>query len=329
MKLSERCLPSHLRVTCVAGVACVALLILTPCPIWPRALPPSGVFAKTATVSFYVVDGMGNGDLHGGKVKSFKNLQTGRDLAARFHLDRFLEQEARRVPFGHYDLVLVQPGFPDLERPVDVLQSEVDLEVCVTTATVHIVPALYASGGYMDFEAKVVSFKGDDYGLDLASRFEKNTVTNVPYGLYDLRVQNQGFDSVEQHVDVFQPEVWVLIQPIVGEIGDRYLGPTMALSGTIKNLDPAEEPIYVRLVNIFPDRIFTPAADTKVAISGNSGTFTVAAGLSYGCYTLVTFGRSGILDFRKIDLTPNYSQNSVVIDLSEKSKNVLGKELPN
>lgn len=319
MKSPKRCSLPNWRVKYVVGVALVALLILTPCPTWPRALPPSGVFTKTATVSFYVVDGMGKGNLHGGKVKSFKNLQTGRDLAARFHLDRLLEQEARRVPFGHYDLVLAQPGFPDLERPVDVLQSEVDLEVCVTTATVHIVPALYASGGYMDFEAKVVSFKGDDYGLDLASKFEKNTVTNVPYGSYDLRVENQGFSPVEQYVDVFQPEVWVLIQPMVGEIGDRYLGPTMTLSGTIKNLDSAEEPIYVRLVNIFPNRIYIPADDTKVVVSGNSGTFTLAAGLSYGWYSLVTFGRTGILDFRRIEVTPDFKQEPIVIDLDGKA----------
>lgn len=275
---------------------------------------------KTATVSFFVDDAMGHSDLQRGVVKSFKNLKTGRDLAARFHLNRMLEPEAHKIPFGHYDLVFAQPGFPDLERPVDVLQSDVDVQLCVTTATVHIVPILPLSGKYADFEAKVASFKGDDYGLDLASRFKKNTVTNVPYGTYDLRVENQGFYSIEQYVDVFQPEVWVLIRPILGTVEESTLGPAVILSGTIKNLDPAEEPIYVRLVSIFPDRLYTAAADTKVAVSGNSGTFTLAGVLSPGSYSLVTFGRSGILDFRKVGVTAPYRQNSIVIDLSKNAK---------
>lgn len=304
------------RAASVSGILCVTLLVVAGSGrVWSWPF-------KTATVSFFVDDAMGHPDLQRGVVKSFKNLKTGRDLAARFHLNRMLEPEARKIPFGHYDLVFAQPGFPDLERPVDVLQSDVDVELCVTTATVHIVPILYsASGRYMDFEAKVASFKGDDFGLDLASRFKKNTVTNVPYGTYDLRVENKYFYTIERKVDVFQPEVWVLIQPILDDLGDRTLGTTMTLSGTIKNLDPTDEPIYVRLVNIFPDSMYTAAAgDTKVIVSGNSGTFTLAVALSRGTYTLVTFGRSGILDFRKVEITDLYRQNPIVIDLSKNAK---------
>jgi hypothetical protein len=326
MKSSQRCLPLNLGVTCAAAVACIASLTLTPCPIWARELPPSGGFANTATVSFDVMDGMGNGNLHGGKVRSFLNLKTGRDFAGRFHVNRFLDHEANRIPYGRYDLKFDQPGFPEIERPVDVHEHEVDLEVCVTTATVHIMPVLYTSGAYIDLEAKVVSFKGDDYGLDLASRFKTNTAANVPYGTYDLRVKNQGFASVEQYVDVFQPEVWVLIQPIVGETGDRVLAPTTTLSGTIKNLDPAEEPIYVRLVNIFPNRIFVPADDAKVAVSYNSGTFTLVGGLSPGWYTLVTFGRTGILDSRRVEVTADFKQEPIVIDLGGKRGRALKRQ---
>lgn len=305
----------------VAGAACVALLMFVGAgELW---LP----LTRSARVSFGVVDGLGRGNLRGGTVKSFKNLKTGRDLAKHFHLNRFLWQEATGVPYGSYDLKFDQPGFPERERPVQVAQHEVDFEVCVRTATVHIVP-VYTFGKYSDLEAEVKSFKNDEYALDLASSFKRNTATNVPYGTYELRVENPAFFTVKQQADVFQPEVWVLIQPIVGSVESTFPAPTVTLSGTVKNLDPDEEPIYIRLVDVFPGTAFSAAVDTRVAVSGNSGTFTLTGTPSSGEYSLVTFGRSGILDFRRIEVTEDFTR-SIVIDLGRNTKNVSGTRGPN
>jgi len=299
------------------GVACAALLgILGSATLWP--------WSKTGAVYLYVVDGL-SADPKVGQIKSFKNKQTGHDLAKTFRMDHHQQVKATGVAYGHYDLKLDQPGFPEVERSVDVFQPEVDLYVDVRTATVHLVP-IHALGGSMDLEPKVVSFKGDAYGLDLASSFKANTARKVPYGVYDLLVEDRGFDPYKEQVDVLQPEVWVLAPLQVGRLGPAS---TQILSRTVKNLDPNEEPIYIRLVSVFPDGVDSPAIDSKLDISGNSGIFDLIGVFSSREYALMTIGRSGILDFRRIEITANSPQNPVVIDLGEKMKRVPGKERPN
>jgi hypothetical protein len=293
--------------TASATVLTCAALLLTFQSGGPRTGP-----SKAATVSFGVVDGLGKGNLQGGAVKSFKNLETGRELAASFHLNRFLDQEAKQVPYGHYELKFDQPGFPEIARPVDVSRSKVDFDVCVRTATVHLVPVHTSS----DFKADVKFFRNDQYALDLASAFKENTALSVPYGIYDLRVENRGFYTLTQQVSIFQPEVWVLIHPEFGVEQPAFPTPTITLSGTVKNLNPAEEPIYVRLINIFPtSAVSNTPVDSKLTVSGDSGKFALAGTLPGGEYALVIFGRSGVLDFRKIELTHDYAQHPVVIDL--------------
>lgn len=297
-------------------MTCLALLsILGSVKLWP--------WSKTATVYVYIVDGL-TADPDVGQIKSFKNKQTGHDLAKNFRMDHHQQVKARGVAYGHYDLKLDQPGFPEAERPVDVFQPEVDLYVDVRIATVHIVP-LYLSGEPMDLEAHVKSFKGDEYGLDLASSFKTNTAKKVPYGVYDLLVEERGFASFKEQVDVFQPEMWVLAALQVGREGSAS---TQTLSGIVKNLDPKEEPIYVRVVSVFPNGVDSPAIDSKLDITGNSGTFNLIGIFSSSEYALATIGHSGILDFRKI-VASDFFQKPIVIDLGKKSRSASGEESPN
>lgn len=265
---------------------------------------------KEAAVRVTVIDGLGQGNLQGGNIKSFKNLRTGQDLAARFHLNRSLEKEATQVPFGNYDLILTQPGFPDAERPVDVFATDVDVQVCVRTATVHIVDV---GAFHNDFpNVQVRSFRNEEDDFDLARRFQENTATRIPYGTYHLVVTKQYAMQTERYVDVFQPNVWVVVELEFDTERSPFRAPNSTLTGTVTNIASNEQPLYVSLIGIHT----AYHIDDKVNISGSSGTFSFAGFMPELKLLLITSDQHhDILDIRQIKVP---SDKPIVIDLGLK-----------
>jgi hypothetical protein len=176
-------------------------------------------------------------------------------------------------------------------------------------ATVHIVVV----DGFGDDlgEAKVASFKDSGTGQDLAGRFHENTATGVPYNVYQIRVQRVGFFTAQVTAQVFQPDVWLVIGLRYGEELPAFPAARLQLSGSIKNLDPREEPAYLKLVGVYADFIM----ETRVEASGHSGTFTLAGVIPDGKYILITLGRTKILDVRLLDVQFP-ARTPIVIDLA-------------
>jgi hypothetical protein len=177
------------------------------------------------------------------------------------------------------------------------------------TATVHIV---VVDGFGRDLgEAKVVSFKHLDTGRDLARRFHENTATGVSYGVYQVVVQQTGSFTARVTAQVFQPDVWVVAALRYGEELAAFPAARLQLTGTIKNLDPGEQPVYMRLVGVYPDFIM----QTRVEASGHSGNFTLAGIIPDGKYILMTIGRTTVLDVRLLDVKFPMTA-PIVIDLA-------------
>ena len=256
-----------------------------------------------------VIDSPG-GRLEGGEVKLFRNQRTRQDFARRFRKDRWLAQSAENIPYGKYELLVSQPGFPDAERPVDVTEADVHVQVYVRTATIHIVDVGPLAVPSEDIE--VERFKSREDGYDLADRFTHDSAAKVPYGIYDIRVKmrSAAAEEVNRRVDVFQPDVWVLTELYVSPISlPEYPAPRYVLTGAIRNLNADDEPIYVTLVGLHIDfRI-----DDKVTVSENSGTFSLAGFNPRGMFLLITSGRRGVLDIREVTIP---SKEPIVIDLN-------------
>jgi hypothetical protein len=176
-------------------------------------------------------------------------------------------------------------------------------------ATVHIVVV----DGFGDDlgEANVASFKDSDTGQDLAGRFHENTATGIPYNVYQIRVHQVGFFTAEVTAQVFQPDVWVVIGLRYGEELPVFPAARLQLSGTIKNLDSGEQPVYLKLVGVYSDFIM----ETRVEATGHSGTFTLAGVIPDGKYILITLGRTKMLDVRQLDVAFPV-RDPIVIDLA-------------
>jgi hypothetical protein len=178
----------------------------------------------------------------------------------------------------------------------------------IQSATVHVV--LVAGDGVDLGKVKVESFKSLE-GKEARDLFRENTGTKVPYGVYDMTAGLGGY-LVKRTVDVVQPEVWVVIHPYIS-IGDTVgYGPNFVVRGTVKNLNPNDEPIYVRLVGVYSEY----AGDTKVKSAGTNGTFTLSGIVPDGRYVLITTGRSGVLDMRPLN-NENAPLSPVEIDLAK------------
>jgi len=272
--------------------------------------PPSSAPDEIATVRVETVDGLG-GKVTDAKIVSFKNQKNGHDLAKSFHVDRFLDSTASGVPYGRYDLRVQAPGFPEADRIVDVLGPEVSVEVCVRTATVHLVSAVDLDQAFTGL--RVNSFKSREDNLDLAGQFRGGTASKIPYGVYDLWADHP-LGSAHRRVDVFQQEVWVIVGlEVYGELPE-HRAPGRTISGRIENITAGDEPLYVRLVGIYVGF----SIDDKVRVAGSSGTFTLAGLNPFAKFFLITVGRRGILDVRQLDTSQT---NPIVVDLGSKRAN--------
>jgi hypothetical protein len=288
------------------GLACISLLG-TARSVNADPSPKQG----TATISITVVDGLGN-RLKGGEIRSFRDQKTSRDWSKNFHLDSSLDYAASGIPYGHYDLLVHQADFGDVEMPVDISRAEVFLEACMRKANVHIV-ALDSFGNPDLGAIKVDSFRDDANDSDLAGHFEGNEGTKIPYGIYELGASAKGSFPVRRRVDVFQPEVWVVIGLGLADALPEFLAPTWSLNGTIYNIPLDEMPLYVKLSPIYTDY----SADAKVEVSGTRGTFRLAGADPWGKFALITIGKTGVLDIRVIDIRANSSVN---LDLKQEGR---------
>jgi hypothetical protein len=172
-------------------------------------------------------------------------------------------------------------------------------------ATVHIV--VVDGFGRNLGVAEVDSFK---YTEDFSKRFQRNTAKDIPYGDYKVRVHITGFESGEVTAQVFQPEVWVVVGLMAGGQRGEYPGPTLQMTGTVKNIDPSEQPVYIRLSAVYSNFMM----DTRVNVRGQSGTFTLAGVIPNGEYILLTIGRTRVLDVRQLKVAFP-AKGPIMIDL--------------
>jgi hypothetical protein len=160
-------------------------------------------------------------------------------------------------------------------------------------------------------DAKVDSFKENSgAGKDFAKLFRNNLAKDIPYGVYEIRAYKTGYFTGQAMVQVFQPDVWVVVGLRAGEELPKFPAPRMQLTGTVKNSDPGEEPVYLRLMAVYSDFM----VDAKVTISGQSGTFTFAGIIPDGKYILITNGATRILDVRQLKLDFP-AKEPIVVDL--------------
>lgn len=137
----------------------------------------------------------------------------------------------------------------------------------------------------------VVSFKSRGNGKDFAKNFHVNDASEIPFGSYDLEVYKTGWFTTWRTVDVYAPEVWVLVGLEVGTELPEFPAPNRNIIGRIQHVDPSEEPIYIRMVGLYSSYL----ADAKLNSSGNSGTFQIAGRIPDGRFMLLIIGRSGLL----------------------------------
>ncbi len=162
-------------------------------------------------------------------------------------------------------------------------------------ATVHIVAV---DGFGRDIgEVEVDSFK---YEEDFSKHFRRNNAKDIPYGDYQVRVHKTGYASGEITAQVFQPDVWVVVGLSPGgTLRGEYTGARLQMTGTVKNIDPSEQPVYIRLAAVYSNFMM----DTRVNVRDKSCTFTLAGVIPDGEYMLLTIGRTRVLDMRQLKVS--------------------------
>jgi hypothetical protein len=174
-------------------------------------------------------------------------------------------------------------------------------------AIVHIV-LVDGFGRYLG-EAKVDSFKNMDSGQDFSRHFQENTAKDIPYSVYEVHVHKTGYFSGQVTAQVFQPDVWVVVGLRYGEELPAYPAPRLQLTGKVKNLDPSEQPVYMRLVAVYSNFMM----DTRVNLD-QSCAFTFAGVIPDGEYILLTIGRTRVLNVRQLKVAFP-AKEPIVIDL--------------
>jgi len=161
-------------------------------------------------------------------------------------------------------------------------------------ARIHLV-LMHYSGRDMG-EGQVQSFKSKSDGKEFAHRFSKNLASDIPYGSYKLVAYQVGSFSVTRDIDVYSPDVWVVVSPQFGDELPAVPAPNHTIKGKIDHVDHPEDLIYVKLVGLYA--LYT--LDAKLSVSGDSGTYEMAGRIPEGDYFLLFTGSSGLLCVRKI-----------------------------
>ena len=156
-------------------------------------------------------------------------------------------------------------------------------------AQVHI---LLTDGSSRDIgEGVIASFKSRTTGKDFAKEFRENRATAIPYDSYDLKVYRTGFSTAWRSVDVYAPEIWVLVGLRVGEELPEFPAARHTLNGTIKKFGAELDPVHVRLVGLYSSYM----ADARVSLTLDSRTFQFAGIIPDGRFVLLFFNGKGLL----------------------------------
>jgi hypothetical protein len=153
----------------------------------------------------------------------------------------------------------------------------------------------------------VDTFSGDDLGAatvesfalefesnakNLADKFQQNTASGIPFGVYRLRARATGFSSAIKNVYVSQAETQVVLGLRFGTIDFPY--PTFNISGEVRTAHSFTPDIHIRLIGLFSEL----SLDTNTE---KSGKFTFA-GVPQGMYILVTIQGKKVVDARPVQV---------------------------
>lgn len=173
-------------------------------------------------------------------------------------------------------------------------QSELE-RLRYAKARVHIV---LTDGAGRNIGAGVVASFENPEGVDFAKTFHENNAAAIPYDVYNLEVYQTGSSTVRRTVDVFAPEVWVVVGLKLGEEKPQFPVARMTVIGKIKHLANPEWPVYVRLVGVYSNYL----ADDRVSVSGNPRTFQIAGIIPDGKFVLLFHSDKGLLCTMPIEL---------------------------
>ena len=112
---------------------------------------------------------------------------------------------------------------------------------------------------------------------------------------------------------MFQPDVWVVVGLKIGEELPIFPAPRLELTGTVKNIDPDEQPVYMRIAAVYSN--FMMDTRMNVNVLSQSGTFTLSGVIPDGEYILLTIGRTRVLDMRQLKVAFP-AKEPIMIDLA-------------
>jgi hypothetical protein len=177
----------------------------------------------------------------------------------------------------------------------------------VKKAQVHI---LLTDGSGRDIgDGVIASFKSRTTGKDYAKEFHENRAAAVPYGSYDLKVYKTAFATAWRSVDVYAPDIWVLVGLRFGEELPAFPVAWHTLNGTMKKFSAELDPVYVRLVGLYSSY----TADARVSLILDSRTFQFAGIIPNGRFVLLFFDGKGLLCTMPIEIPKDLN---VEVDLA-------------
>lgn len=159
-----------------------------------------------------------------------------------------------------------------------------------STASVRI--QLVSSDGIdLEGEAEVERFQDDSGGTNLAKRFKHGTATDIPYGVYKLRVRTAGFWSADREVRVFQPNVLTIVSLEIGMGRSEGGLPTSTVAGEILGSISSSAKLHLRLAGIYSDTVMDSEMEPD-------GTFKFS-GVPNGIYILVVTSNANLANAQK------------------------------
>ncbi len=156
------------------------------------------------------------------------------------------------------------------------------------TATLHL-KVLAAANGMDLGVVKIEHFRSEETGKDFSAHFRGNSVDDIPYGTYRLKLRQVGFESAVRWVAVKQPVVWVVMGLTVGALGSPMSYP---LSAMVRGLPSGTEDLWARLMGLYSGAVF----DAKVSTSGEF----VIDGIPQDHYVLVIRAGTLVLETRTV-----------------------------
>jgi hypothetical protein len=100
----------------------------------------------------------------------------------------------------------------------------------------------------------------------------------------------------------------------LGEELPIYSAPRLQLTETVKNINPGEEPVNIRLVAVYSSFMM----DARVNVRGQSGAFMLAGVIPDGEFILLTIGRTRVLDVRQLKVA-SPAKEPIIIDLEKRA----------